>query len=151
MYRIQRAVTDAELLAAYPVIRQLRPHLEANTFTERIRQLEREDFRMLCLHDPDVRAVAGYRFTDNLACGKVLYVDDLVTSAEHRSRGYGEALLKVLLAEAQAQRCKYLELDSGLKRVDAHRFYRRHGLEPIAFRFSMPTDGGARWAADSTA
>lgn len=39
-------------------------------------------------------------------------------------------------------------LDSGLKRVKAHQFYRRHRLEEIALHFAIPTDGGPMWKSD---
>jgi GNAT superfamily N-acetyltransferase len=79
--------------------------------------------------------------------GTVLYVDDLVTAAEHRSKGYGKALLDWLLAEAKQEQCQYLELDSGVKRLDAHRFYETNGLGKTAFHFSIPALAGKPWSA----
>jgi GNAT superfamily N-acetyltransferase len=83
-----------------------------------------------------VRAVAGYRFLDQLVRGKVLYVDDLVTDEATRSRGYGEALLAWLYAQAREQRCTALELDSGVHRGGAHRFYFRQRMTISAYHFT---------------
>lgn len=143
---IQPAETDVDVLAAFPVLRQLRPQLIEADFVARIRGMAAQGFRLVCLTDPDVRAVAGYRRMDTLR-GTLLYVDDLVTDAAHRSQRYGQTLLAWLRAEAVRTGCKYLELDSGLTRLDAHRFYRREGREDIGLHFSTPTDGSPRWTA----
>ena len=79
--------------------------------------------------------------------GTMLYVDDLVTATGHRSKGYGKALLAWLHTEARSQQCQYLELDSGVKRLDAHRFYETHGLAKVAFHFSIPALAGKPWSA----
>jgi GNAT superfamily N-acetyltransferase len=71
-----------------------------------------------------VHTVAGYRVGENLAWGKFLYIDDLVTDDSERSRGCGRALLAWLREEAQRQGCAQLHLDSGKQRLDAHRFRR---------------------------
>ena len=54
-----------------------------------------------------------------------LYVDDLVTSSASRSTGVGAALLAELEQRAVDAGCSALELDSGVQRWDAHRFYFR--------------------------
>ena len=50
-----------------------------------------------------VVAVAGYRVSTNLFCGRHLYVDDLVTAEAERSKGHGKALLAWLRAQAVAE------------------------------------------------
>jgi GNAT superfamily N-acetyltransferase len=128
-------------------MRQLRPHLDATTFSAAVARMGKQGYRLVGLFDPDVRAVAGYRFIEMLAMGPVLYVDDLVTASDHRSKGYGGHLLDWLLAEAKRHGCAYLELDSGVKRLDAHRFYERHGMQKAAFHFSIPANAAAPWSA----
>ena len=92
-------------------------------------------------------AVAGFRPMEMFSTGPILYVDDLVTAAAHRGKKYGSALLAFLNEHAKKLGCKYLELDSGTQRLDAHRFYRREGLEEVALHFSKPTGAGPRWTA----
>lgn len=142
------AFADEEIVACYPVLRQLRPNLDASTFVADVRRMQQQGYFLASLSDPDVRAVAGYRYLDMFATGMTLYVDDLITDANHRSSGYATRLLEWLKSEAVRHRCKFLTLDSGLKRAGAHRFYRRNGLEEIALHFAIPTDGGPMWTSD---
>jgi GNAT superfamily N-acetyltransferase len=145
--KIALATTDEEIAACYSVMRQLRPHLDLPAFLAAVKRMKAEGYLLLFLADPDVRAVAGFRKMEMLSTGAVLYVDDLVTCASCRSRGYGKKLLAWLLDEAKKQECQYLELDSGSKRLDAHRFYEREGMAKKAFHFSIPALASAPWSA----
>jgi GNAT superfamily N-acetyltransferase len=132
------ATTDAEVASAFPVMRQLRPHLDETSFVERVRAAERLGLRLV-LHAEDGRvvAVAGFRLIEQLKSGLVLYVDDLVTDDGERSKGHGDALLHWLIAHAREQGCAAFELDSGVQRHDAHRFYLRHRMRISAYHFQI--------------
>jgi len=145
---IDIATTDEDIAACYPVLRQLRPKLDASTFVADVRRMQLQGYILASLRDGDIRAVAGYRYYELFATGLTLYIDDLVTNAGHRSSGYGERVLEWLKREATDRGCRFLTLDSGLKRLAAHRFYRRHGLEEMALHFAIPTDGGPMWTSD---
>jgi len=67
----------------------------------------------------------------------VLYVDDLVIVEERRSRGYGAFLFNWLVHYATAQECKTLELDSGVQRTAAHRFYFRQRMHISSYHFRL--------------
>jgi lysophospholipase L1-like esterase/GNAT superfamily N-acetyltransferase len=128
--------TDDDIAACFPVMAQLRPHLAPDEFVARVRRQMAEGYRLACLREgDDVLAVAGYRVSEDLAGGKFLYVDDLVTDASRRSRGWGAVLLSWLKNEAQRHGCVYLDLDSGTQRPDAHRFYLREGLTLAGYHF----------------
>jgi GNAT superfamily N-acetyltransferase len=116
---------------------QLRPHLVEADFVRRVRGMQqREGFQLAFVEDGGaVHAVAGYRYYEKLFSGKNLYVDDLVTAASQRSRGYGRALLGWLAAEAKRRGCDQLELDSGVQRFEAHRFYFRERMHVSAYHF----------------
>jgi len=73
-----------------------------------------------------------------LFSGRILYVDDLSTDEQHRSKGYGKLLLDWLKAEAKAHGCEQLHLDSGVQRERAHRFYCREGLTICCYHFQTP-------------
>ena len=136
MSTIVEVTSDAQVAACHPVMAQLRPHIPSEGFVARVRQLEAGGYRMACAIDEgEVRAVAGYRILDQLVRGRVLYVDDLVTDEQRRSRGHGDRLLNWLYEKARASGCSFLELDSGTQRVDAHRFYARHRMIISAFHF----------------
>lgn len=130
------ATTDAEIEACFPVMKELRTHLDEREFLARIRMQQRQGYELayIAVGGRPV-ALAGFRVGENLAWGRFLYVDDLVTAAEHRSRGYGAALLRWLCEVAKERGCRELHLDSGVQRADAHRFYRREGMEVSSYHF----------------
>ena len=126
------AQTDSEIARCFAVMAQLRPHLVAPEFVRQV-------FHLAALEDDGVvRAVAGYRFQEKLLSGQNLYVDDLVTDSTHRSRGHGRRLLAWPVTEARAHGCVQLELDSGVQRFDAHRFYFRERMHVSAYHFVQP-------------
>ena len=129
--------SDEEILATHEVMFQLRPHLPADEYLPMVRRMmAAEGYRLAAvLEEGRVRAVAGYRFMEMLYCGRILYVDDLITDERTRSRGHGKRLLDWLKAEADARGCAELHLDSGVHREHAHRFYFREGLTVNAFHF----------------
>lgn len=53
------------------------------------------------------------------------WVEDLAVSPEHRSEGIGKALLEEAKRWGRERGATHLELDSGVARADAHRFYER--------------------------
>ena len=129
--------TDPEITACAPVMLELRPHLAEQDFVSRIRLQEQDGFQLVCLKvDGRPVAAAGIRIITNMAWGRFLYVDDLVTLDAERSRGYGARLLKWLHEYARAQRCEQLHLDSGTWRKDAHRFYEREGMDMTSLHFA---------------
>ncbi|MDH5528055.1 MAG: GNAT family N-acetyltransferase [Nitrospirota bacterium] len=135
---IRNAETDSAIARCFSVLHQLRPHLEADSFVPRVRRQMERGYRMAFVEvSGEVVAVAGYRVADNLAWGRFLYVDDLVTDSGHRSRGYGGHLLERLADIARTAGCEQLHLDSGLQRVDAHRFYEAHHMENTGYHFRL--------------
>jgi len=143
------ATTDEAIAACYDVLHQLRPKLNQATFIADVRRMQGQGYVLASLHDGEaVRCVAGYRYYELFATGHTLYIDDLVTDAAHRSAGHGEQVLQWLIAEATRNGCNFLTLDSGLKRLGAHKFYRRNGLQDMALHFAIPTDGGPMWSSE---
>jgi GNAT superfamily N-acetyltransferase len=137
---IRLASTDKEIAACFPVMRALRPHLDETSFVPRIRTLEISGYRLAGVYEAGTPvAVAGFRLGDSLAWGRYLYVDDLVTLPEHRSRGHGARLLAWLGDFAVQAGCDQLHLDSGVQRKDAHRFYEREGLQLASYHFARLT------------
>lgn len=122
--RIAIATEETEIQSCYPVMAELRPHLQPEEFLERVkRQARIAGFKLAFLADGEVKAVAGFRVSECLAYGKFLYVDDLVSKSGERSKGYGGALFDWLVEYARAENCEQFHLDSGVQRFAAHRFY----------------------------
>lgn len=131
--------TDDEILATWEVMHQLRPHIAREEYVAIVRgMMESDGYRLAAVvDDGEVRAVAGYRYMRMLYCGKLLYVDDLVTDDRVRSRGYGKELLDWLKATGRDEGCSELQLISRVTREQAHRFYFREGLAIECFEFRV--------------
>jgi len=133
-----RPVTDeVGIIACFPVMKELRPHLrDATELAERVQRQARDGYHLVALwQEGAVVALAGYRVQENLVHGRFFYVDDLVTSEKVRSQGHGEMLMDFLKAEAAHLGCARLALDTPLDNYLGHRFYFRNGLLARALRF----------------
>jgi GNAT superfamily N-acetyltransferase len=130
------AQTDADIVSCFDTIHQLRSHLSLDEFLARVRRQQKDGYRLACIvADGRVVATAGYRISEKLSCGRFLFVDDLVTEQSQRSRGYGAQLLSWLRMQAAAAGCSRLQLDTGVQRTDAQRFYEREGMDRVAYHY----------------
>jgi hypothetical protein len=122
--KIKMAQSDAEILCCFDTMSQLRPHLKRESFVETVRKLEADGFKLAYIEDEgEIVCVTGYRIISNLCFGKTLYIEDLVTSENLRSKSYGEKMIGWLKEVASSELCKVLHLDSGTHRARAHKFY----------------------------
>ena len=137
--QIAIATTDQQVRRCFPVMRELRTHIvDEAEFVMRIQRQQTQGYQLAFLEsDSEVRAVAGYRYLESLFSGKNLYVDDLVTRDSDRSRGFGGELIDWLIKEARAHGCETLELDSGVQRFDAHRFYFSKRMSIYSYHFRI--------------
>ena len=143
------AISDADILACFPVYRQLRPALVEGQFVATVHRMHATGFQMaMRLFEERVMAVAGFRIIENFHTGRVLFVDDLVTDGSSRSAGHGKALLKWLMDYAKDHRCLALELDSGTHRHGAHKFYLREGMHISDFHFTLALKPALRSGSD---
>lgn len=137
---IRLATTEADLRRAFPLIHQLRPHLDEDAFAaQALRQTSAHGWQLALAQDQEARTVAcaGYRIAEWLAWRKAMYVDDLVTDEHARSRGHGDRLFTWLVERARAAGCAQLHLDSGVQRFAAHRFYLRHRMDITSHHFAL--------------
>ena len=135
---IKIAITESEIAACFPAMRELRPHLTETDFVSRVqRQMKNHGYVLVyvALQD-EVVAVAGYRIAEFLAWGRTFYVDDLVCREAFRKQGYGGKLLDWLLEKARELSCDQFHLDSGVTRHDAHRLYLGRKLQISSHHFS---------------
>jgi GNAT superfamily N-acetyltransferase len=137
------AKSDAEIQKCFDVMAELRTHLERADFLKTVRHMESEGFRLAYIEDEgEIVAVAGYRICTNLFLGKNLYVDDLVTSANARSGGYGKQMIDWLREKAIEAGCEAYHLDSGTQRGRAHKFYFDQGFTITSYHFSEQLSDG---------
>ena len=138
MTRIREAEKREEIARCFDVIRELRPHLEPASFVGQVLRQQAQGYRLAFLEEAGaVQACAGFRISENLAWGKFMYVDDLVTAASVRSRGFGGELFDWLVAQARATGCAQFQLDSGVQRFAAHRFYLAKRMEITSHHFGL--------------
>jgi ribosomal protein S18 acetylase RimI-like enzyme len=110
---IKELSTDAEIRAAFPLMYTLRDRIHPDTFLDQIRTQEAEGYRLLGGYvDGQLVTLAGVRRQHTLARGPHAFVDDLVTHAEHRGRGYATALLKHIAARAAENGLPKVYLDA---------------------------------------
>jgi GNAT superfamily N-acetyltransferase len=61
--------------------------------------------------------------------GRCAEIESMHVRADRRAAGIGGALLEAAVERAWAAGCYRVQLTSNVARVDAHRFYERHGFE----------------------
>jgi GNAT superfamily N-acetyltransferase len=133
---IHDATTDDDILATFDVMIELRPHLKREDYVAQVRLQMQDGYELTFARVNEVvEAVAGWRFSRNLAWGRFLYIDDLVTRSAGRSHGHGHALIEHLVQVATQAGCASVELDSGTQRLGAHRFYLRERFDISSFHF----------------
>ncbi|NWA70285.1 GNAT family N-acetyltransferase [Pseudomonas reactans] len=131
--------SKADLIASFPVMHQLRPHLtDAPAFAEQIQRQRQNGYHLLAAKEHGkVIGLAGYRLTENTLYGRFIYVDDLVVDATQQRRRLGEHLLDRVREETRARGYRWLVLDTGMHMALAQRFYFRQGLLPLGMHFSQ--------------
>lgn len=137
--KIQLATDSGQIQSCYKAMHQLRPHLTSEeAFINQVQRQIQEGYRLAYIQNHGlVKALAGFRFLEFLAWGKVLYIDDLVADIASRKNGYGSKLLKWIINEAKEAKCDQVHLDSGPQRHDAHRLYLNHGFKIIGHHFAL--------------
>ena len=103
---------DDQITAAYPIMDQLRPHLDEADFLEQIRRQMQSGYRLVAAH-----------------------LGDEIVDENHRGQGVGEALMKGGEMEAERRDCQTLRLCSGLTREQAHRFYEGIDMDKTSYSF----------------
>lgn len=138
MNLVALAQKKKEIAHCYPVMAQLRPHFTLDQFMAQVEEQMKEGYRLAYLiEDNIIKSVAGFRISQNLAWGKFLYVDDLVSDIKYRHSGTGTVLFEWLVDYAKYNQCQQLHLDSGVQRHQAHRFYIRRGMDISGHHFVL--------------
>ena len=141
---IHVAESDADIQRCYAVMAELRPHVPRATFVPQVRRQMQAGYRLAFVEDKEsIVAAAGFRVGESLFHGRFMYVDDLITTESCRSEGCGKRLFDWLVNHAREQGCTHLDLDSGVQRFEAHRFYLREGMQIRSHHFSLELNPAA--------
>lgn len=137
---VYQAKNAEEILLCFEAMQSLRPHLKKDTFVGLITGMISRGYILIYVRDEHgkVPAFSGYRFTEHLAWGKAIYIDDLGTVPEGRGKGYASALLNHIFNVAKDNACDQVHLDSGCvpQRYDAHRLYLKSGFNITSHHFA---------------
>lgn len=135
---IKELQSQSEIIEAFPVMRQLRTHLDEKTYLELVLEAKDKDrYKIFGLFDEgEIVAVTGFKPMITLYYGRFVWVCDLVTDINKRSKGYGEKLLTYVHEWAKDNNYESVALSSGLQRTDAHRFYEdRMDYDKVSYVF----------------
>lgn len=123
---------------AAPVLQELRTTRTVEELLQVVADGAAQGLRFTGVFDGDTcLGVAGWRVLVTTSALKKLYVDDLVTADAARSRGVGQLLLAHLREHAVSVGCTVLDLDSGVQRHGAHRFYLRERMSIVSHHFAL--------------
>lgn len=136
---IRELESRKEWLDAFPVMEQLRTHLDEERYLEYLEQMTADGYRLFGLFsDDELAALAGVDILTNMYYGRHLWVFELVTDSGHRSKGFGKRLFRYLVDWAEAKGCEKIALSSGLQREQAHRFYEEYvEMEKASYVFTL--------------
>jgi GNAT superfamily N-acetyltransferase len=113
---IKMAESDADLERISGVLLQLRNAFDCETLIAQIKQQREAGYRIAYVEsDGEILCVAGFIVGIKLAWGKHIYVDDLVTTEPHRSKGAGAKMISWLKSHARQLGRNQLHL--GLRRA----------------------------------
>jgi len=136
---ISIAKSLSKIVDCFPIMVQLRTTLTQEEFIERVKTQQKNGYNLAFLKDKGkVVAVSGFRISHCLAWGKFLYLDDLVTDSDNRSKGYGDKLFNYLIEYAKKKGCREFHLDSGVQIFPAHRFYLKKNMNISCHHFVLP-------------
>ncbi len=127
---IREARSDADYYAAYPIIRQLFPQLDMQTFARRVFVARSTGYRMFMgALDNTVVGVIGVVANHNLHDGFVTYIEHVVIDKKFRGRGYGSELIKFAEDRAREEGCYLIELDTDIGADRAAKLYENSGYQ----------------------
>lgn len=140
---ISELQSQNEIIQAFPVMNQLRTHLDETTYLALVTEAKEKDmYRLFALYaQEEIVAVTGFKPMITLYYGRFVWVCDLVTRETKRSNGYGEKLLSFIHQWAKDNGYESVALSSGLNRTNAHRFYeQKMAYDKVSYVFKVSLD-----------
>lgn len=126
---IREARSDADYHVAYPIIRQLFPQLDMQTYARRVFVARATGYRMFMgeLGGQTV-GVIGVCPNHNIHDGFVTYIEHVVVDKKYRGHGYGSQLIKFAEDRALEEGCYLIELDTDIG-TTASKLYEASGYK----------------------
>src|SRR4051812_43203198 len=108
-----RRLEPREWAATFPLIVQLRPHLDQPEFMRRVERQSYSGYELVgAFRDGRLVGVLGMRPVHTLMRGPHLHVDDIVVDETERKTGSGRALMQFAQEDAKARGMTAVFLDA---------------------------------------
>jgi GNAT superfamily N-acetyltransferase len=128
-----------ELKCSHEVVQALRTGLSYDDFEDLVYAMRHQEYRMYGLFEDDrLVTFAGVCVQVSLEHGRHLFLYDLVTRPEYRSRGYGTEMFRYLVDTARMFQCERLLLAAEEHNRNTHTFLEKNGFEKRACAFLKP-------------
>jgi GNAT superfamily N-acetyltransferase len=134
-----RKAKTGDLEGLLSVLAQLKPtdspvQFPSASIQETWGKIQAQQNRALLVAEMAGRIVGtvDWYLTPNLTHGGRPYItiENFVVDSAHRRRGVGTALLNAVIEEAKRAGCYKIQLQSDIRRGEAHRVYERAGFKP---------------------
>jgi ribosomal protein S18 acetylase RimI-like enzyme len=123
-----RRLEPREWEDTFPVVVQLRPHLDKAEFLYRARRQSHNGYELIgAFRSGRLVGILGIRPVHTLMRGAHLHVDDLAVDEAERKSGVGRVLMEYAEADARARGMSVVFLDA---RPEAIGFYEAIGFKP---------------------
>lgn len=134
--RIQEFTRKEEMLDAFPLINEMYPTIAMEEYSNELDIMLPNNYKQVVVFEgEEMIGISGYWIGNKLWCGKYLELDNVFTSAKHRSRGVGDLIFAHLENKAKELNCTMLALDSYTDNFKAHKFFYDKGYIPRGFHF----------------
>lgn len=125
--KIREALSDRDYHSAYPLILQLIPELDMETYTKRSFVARATGYRLFVAESgKEVVGIIGLVPNHNIHDGFVMYIEHIVVDEKSRGQGYGGMLLHFAEQRTLEVGCNLIQLDTD-EGTETHRIYERHG------------------------
>tara|TARA_B110000093_G_C12736215_1_gene312394 strand:+ start:22 stop:441 length:420 start_codon:yes stop_codon:yes gene_type:complete len=121
---IFEAKSEEQIENCFSLFKVLRPDLTFYKFVTQVKRQQTQGYKILAISDNGiVQSAIGYRHSEFLAWGEIIYIDDLSTAKVARASGYARELLDHVINQAKELGLQGVYLDIGYTRHCAHRLY----------------------------
>ena len=138
MTMIFEAQSEEQIGNCFSVFEVLWPHLTFDKFVTQVKRQQTQGYKILAINDNGiVQSAIGYRHSEFLAWGEIIYIDDLSTTEVARAKGYAGELLDHVINQAKELGLQGVHLDTGYTRHCAHRLYLNKGFNLSSHHLSI--------------
>jgi GNAT superfamily N-acetyltransferase len=140
---IREARSDADYHSAYPIIRQLFPQLDMQTYARRVFVARATGYRMFIgTVQGKAVGVIGIVPNHNIHDGFVTFIEHVVVDKQYRGNGYGSRLIAFAEDRAREEGCYLIELDTDLGAERAEKLYESSGYKQSGRYYYKELQGG---------